>query len=85
MAFGVISTDTTNTYRSLNSRRKIFYQYPTGALPIMGLLSMFPTEFTDKPEFGWWERRFPVQRTKTVTGAIPFTNGDGTAAGIRSP
>ena len=81
MAFGVISTDTTNTYRSLNSRRKIFYQYPTGALPIMGLLSMFPTEFTDKPEFGWWERRFPVQRTKTVTGAIPFTNGDGSAAG----
>lgn len=74
MAFGLTSTETSAPYKSLNSRRKIFYQYPTGAMPIMGLLSMFPSEETDKPEFGWWERRFPAQRTKTVaSGTAPFT------------
>ena len=64
----------------MNSRRKIFYQFPTGAAPLMGLLSMLPSEDTDKPEFGWWERRFPVLRTSLVaTGTVKFANGDGTA------
>ena len=79
MAFGLVSTGTTSSYASLNSRRKIFYQYPTGAMPLMGLLSMLPSEETDKVNFGWWERRFPVQRTATVaSGTAPFLNGDGT-------
>lgn len=80
MAFGLISTETSANYKSLNSRRKIFYQYPTGAMPIMGILSMLATEETANVEFGWWERRFPVQRTQTVaSGTAPFLNGDGTA------
>src|SRR6266446_5746837 len=80
MAFGLTSTETTKSYKSLNSRRKIFYQYPTGAFPIMGLLSMLPSEETDKVEFGWWERRFPAQRTATVaSGTAPFQNGDNTS------
>jgi hypothetical protein len=40
MPFGVVSTDTESAYKSLNSRRKIFYQFPTGAMPIMGILSL---------------------------------------------
>lgn len=80
MPFGLASTETIKDYKSLNSRRKIFYQYPNGAAPLMGLLSMLPSEDTDKPEFGWWERRFPQQRTKTVaSGTAPFTNGDDSA------
>lgn len=80
MAFGLVSTDTIEDYKSLNARRKIFYQFPTGAAPLMGLLSMLPDQGTDKDEFGWWERRFPVQRTETVaSGTVPFLNGDGTA------
>jgi hypothetical protein len=80
MPFGVVSTDTESAYKSLNSRRKIFYQFPTGAMPIMGILSALPSEETDKPEFGWWERRFPAQRTTTVaSGTAPFLNGDGSA------
>lgn len=80
MPFGITSTETTDDYKSLNSRRKIFYQFPTGALPIMGILSMLPSEETDKPSFDWWEKRFPSQRTQTVaTGTAPFTNGDDTA------
>ncbi len=80
MAFGILSSTTVASYKSMNSRRKIFYQFPTGAAPLMGLLSMLPSEDTDKPEFGWWERRFPVLRGQSVaTGTAPFQNGDGTA------
>jgi len=45
----------------------------------MGLLSFLPSEDTDKPEFGWWERRFPVLRTTTATSGIVFANGNGSA------
>lgn len=80
MAFGLLSTESISGYESLNSRRRIFYNYPTGAAPLMGLLSMLPAEPTDKPEFGWWERRFPSQRTATVaSGTAPFLNEDGSA------
>lgn len=80
MAFGLLSTETDKDYKSFNSRRKIFYQFPTGAAPLLGLMSMLPSEDTDKPEFGWWERRFPTLRTALVaTGTVKFANGDGTA------
>ncbi len=80
MAFGLLSTETIDDYKSSNSRRKIFYQYPTGAAPLMGLLSMLPSEDTDKPAFSHWERRFPELRTLTVaSGTAPFkTEADGT-------
>src|SRR5215468_5801044 len=79
MAFGLLQTGALASYRSLTSRRKIFYQFPTGAAPLMGLLSFLPSEDTDKPEFGWWERRFPVLRTTTATSGIPFATGAGGA------
>lgn len=51
----------------------------------MGLLSMLPnSEETDKSEFGWWERRFPTQRTITATTGVtdsnPFRAADGSTA-----
>lgn len=80
MAFGMYTTDNTTGSRSLKSRRKIFWQYPSGAAPLMGLLSYLPSEDTDKVEFGQYERRFPTQKTYTVaTGTAPFLNGDSTA------
>lgn len=80
MAFGMYTTDNTVGSRSLKSRRKIFWQYPSGAAPLMGLLSYLPSEETDKVEYGQFERRFPTQKTTTVgTGTAPFLNGDGTA------
>lgn len=80
MAFGMYSTDNTVGNRSLKSRRKIFWQYPSGAAPLMGLLSYLPSEDTDKVEFGQFERRFPTQKTTTVaSGTAPFLNGDGSA------
>jgi hypothetical protein len=78
MAFGITSTANIQGYWSLNSRRKVFYQYPTGAAPLMGLLSLLPSEDTDKDQFGWWEQRFPVQRTQTAaSGTAPFLTAAG--------
>lgn len=43
----------------------------------MGLLSMLPSEESDKVNFGWFERRFPTQLTTTVaSGTAPFLNVD---------
>lgn len=81
MSFGLLSTEITRPYESINSRRKIYWQFPQGAAQLMGLLSLLPnSEDTDKALFGWWERRFPTQRTATAaSGTAPFANGDGSA------
>lgn len=77
------STDQTTSNRSLKSRRKIFWQYPSGATPLMGLLSYLPSIDTDKVEYGQFERRFPTQKTTaTATAGRPLlTLGDGSSAG----
>lgn len=80
MAFGLVSTSTVAATQSQKYRRNVFRLYPTGAAPLMGLMSLLPTQETDKPEFGWYEDRFPTQRTATAaTGTAPFQNADGTA------
>lgn len=84
MSFGLVSTTITSPDRSNNKRRKIYWQFPQGAAQLMGLLSLLPnSEDTDKPEFGWFERRFPTQRTTTgnsgSANSSPFLNGDATA------
>ncbi len=79
MAFGLLSTETIRDYKSLNSRRKVYHQYPTGAAPFMAVLSMLPDEETSQPEFGWWERRFPTLRTTTFGTYPVFTTADGSA------
>lgn len=74
MALGLVTTSQLVPYRSLTNRRKVFLQYPTGAAPLMGLLSYLPTEYTDKSQdFGWYEKRFPIQYTTTAaSGTAPF-------------
>lgn len=83
MSFGLISTSLTGAHESLKNRRRIYYQYPTGAAQLMGLLSLLPEQETDKSDFGWWERRFPLQLTTTGTNgtsntSTPFLNEDNT-------
>lgn len=85
MPFGLVSSTTLTGNRSLDSRRKIFRSFPTGAAPLLGLLSMLPNEETDKAEYGWFEQRFPTQLTATVaTGTAPFANEDGTSLADQS-
>lgn len=52
-----------STYRPKNVRRKIFYMYPNGSAPLIGLLSMMKEETTNDPEFKWYEKRMVEQRT----------------------
>src|SRR5438093_583931 len=66
---GLVSTESMSqpTYWEANFRRKVFHQYPNGALSIIGLLSLMKSEEVSTPEFTWWEERFKVQRTITLT------------------
>lgn len=52
-----------STYRPKNIRRKIFYMYPNGSAPLLGLLSLMKEEVTNDPEFKWYEKRMVEQRT----------------------
>lgn len=76
---GLMSSEQFKTYRSLNSRRRVFYEYPNGAAPLTGLLSLMETEEVDKPEFGWFEKRMNAQKTTTASAnaAGPFTTAGG--------
>ncbi len=73
---GLMSTTELGNRRSENARRRVFYQYPQGRAPLMGLLSLTDTEFTDKTNPGWWEQRVLPKYTQTIAAnaAGPFTN-----------
>lgn len=81
--FGLMTTSQLDAYKSLNNRRRIFYQFPNGAAPLTGILSLMDSEETDKPEFGWYEDRLDDQ--KTTTAAISSGNGPFSASGSDTP
>lgn len=60
-------------FYSLNDRRRVFREFPNGAAPLTGLLSLMSTEPTDNPKFGWFEKRFLAIRTQLIAGTnSPF-------------
>jgi len=63
---GLVSTESVSAERWTNIRRKVFYQFPNGSAPLIGLLSMMKEESTNDPEFSWWEKRLLEQTTTTV-------------------
>jgi len=54
---GLIGTEQFVTERFKNVRRSVFYQYPNGAAPLLGILSLLEEQSTNDPAFGWWEKR----------------------------
>jgi len=70
---GLLNTEDYASQRDKNIRRKVFYNYPNGAAPLTGLLSLMDGEETNDPEFNWWEKRLP-QQTST-TAAVSGGNG----------
>lgn len=80
---GLMSTNQFSSEYSLTHRRRIFYEYPNGAAPLMGLLSVTEPEITDKPLFGWFEDRMADQ--KTTTASISAGNGPFSAEGSDTP
>lgn len=76
-----MSSEDVDNYWSQNTRRKVFYSYPNGTAPLMGLLSLGDKESTPMPEFGWNEERWIQVRTKTKAGGTantPFYLGGST-------
>lgn len=78
---GLTSTESVSSQRWTNIRRKVFYQYPNGAAPLIGLLSMMKEEETNDPQYSWWEKRY--KEITTITAATagplgPFLRADGT-------
>lgn len=70
-----------STYRPKNVRRKIFYMYPNGSAPLLGLLSLMKDEVTNDPEFKWYEERLLEQRTTLAnisTTVVFYSAVDGT-------
>lgn len=69
---GLLSSESFASNRFKNIRRSVFYFYPNGAAPLMGLLSLMKEEVTNDPEFHWFEKRLQPQRTVTaaITGNV---------------
>jgi len=63
---GLVSTESVSAQRWTNIRRKVFYQYPNGSAPLIGILSMMKEESTNDPEFSWWEKRLLEQITTSA-------------------
>lgn len=64
--FGLLSTESFSAERFTSIRRAVFYQYPNGAAPLLGLLSMLDGEVLNDPEYSWYEDRLQEQVTTTV-------------------
>lgn len=64
---GLLNTESFANERMINMRRKVFYDYPNGAAPLTGILSMLDGEETNDPKFTWWEKRFKDFVTTTAS------------------
>lgn len=60
---GLVTAESYAANRFTSVRRSVFYWYPQGAAPLMGLLSLLKEETCDDPEFAWWEKRHKQLRT----------------------
>lgn len=77
---GLIGTEDLANYRYKSARRKVFYDYPNGAAPLTGILSLAPEEEASDPEFDWWEKRYKEQKTTTAANGAngPFAGASAT-------
>jgi hypothetical protein len=60
---GLMTAEQISSYRPKNVRRSVFYMYPNGSAPLIGLLTLMKDSVTNDPEFKWWEKRMVEQRT----------------------
>lgn len=71
---GLMTTEQFSSERFKNIRRTVFYYYPNGTAPLIGLLSLMKEEVTNDPEFKWYEKRLEQQRTTMayISSTISF-------------
>jgi hypothetical protein len=83
--FGLMQSSELTATQSANSRRQVFHDYPNGAFPLMGLLSLMENrEEVDKQTFNWFEDRhvFATGTTAQANSAGPFTDTDGASGAV---
>lgn len=81
---GLIGTEQLSNQRFNNVRRTVFYNFPNGAAPLLGLLSVMEAEEeVNDPTFVWYEDRFVERKTTTSAWAAgsngPFATDAGAA------
>lgn len=74
-AFSTTGSPGSSDQRPKNWREMMLMLFPNGEMPLTALLSKLATQGTDDPEYNWWEKGLPSQRTLINFGA-------GYAAGI---
>lgn len=68
---GLMSAESFSANRLKSIRRSVFYFYPNGAAPLVGLLSLLKEESVNDPEYKSFEKRLLPQRT--ISAAISST------------
>ena len=71
---GLLNTEDFASERFTSIRRSVFYQYPNGAAPLLGLLSMLDGEVLNDPEFSWYEDRLK-EKVQVAARTSPSTAG----------
>ena len=74
---GLIGTESFAANRFKSARRKVFYDYPNGAAPLVGLTSMLKEERCSDPEFNWFEKRWFGGVSATASGGTAPWYGSG--------
>lgn len=77
---GLIGTESFSSNRFKSARRKVFYDYPNGAAPLVGITSMLKEERCSDPEFNWFEKRWIGGITSTASGGTAPWYGSGATA-----
>lgn len=54
---GLINAESFASSRFQSHRRQVFYFYPNGTSPLLGLLSLMKDEACDDPVYNWYEKR----------------------------
>ena len=54
---GLMNAESFASNRFQSHRRQVFYFYPNGAAPLMGLLSLMKDQPIDDPRHNWYEKR----------------------------
>lgn len=83
---GLLDTEKFSAQRFTNVRRSVFYFYPNGAAPLVGLISLLDDEDTNDPKYSWWEKRLSKQRSLTAVNTTGcFITNTGTNADAANP
>lgn len=81
---GLINAESFASNRFQNHRRQVFYFYPNGTAPLLGLLSLMRDKAIDDPIHNWYEKRLSENWTIAAnisTTVVWYSTGITIAAG----